>query len=80
MADKKIESAQVTRVRCKPGTLMICTSEFVTRDAGKYPLSVLKKTYELFVGTNETVLYMRVSVELDSNVLPSSPSMASSSP
>ena len=80
VTDKKIESAQVTSVRCKPGTLMICTWEFVTRVAGKYPLSVLKKTYELFVGTNETVLFMRVSVELDSNVLPSSPSMASSSP
>ena len=43
----------------------------MTRDGGKYPLSVLKKTYELFVGTNETVLYMWVSVERDFNVLPS---------
>ena len=73
VTDNKIESAQETSVRCK-AWLMRCESLWLERDAGKYPLSVLVKTYELFVGTNETVLYMWVSVERDSNVR-SSPSI-----
>ena len=51
----------------------------MTRDTEKCPLSVLtgvrisglifEKIYELFVGTNETVLIKRVSVERGSTVL-----------
>ena len=66
VTDKKIESAHLTSVCCKKG-LMIC--EILLLGTQEVSIvRIIEKTYELFVGANETVLYTRVSVEQDSTV------------
>lgn len=71
-------SAQTLSFRKEMLTKYVIMGDYVTRDIEKSSLSVLtgvllswlilERTCELFLGTNETVRYMRVSIELVSTV------------
>ena len=66
-------SAQTLSFRKEMLTKYVIMGDYVTRDIEKSSLSVLswlilERICELFLGTNETVRYMRVSVELVSTV------------